>query len=76
MTPKQLEVMSMDLNPTKKLFMIAMLEMPDANRKRLAEFLNTDAPHVSTVAKKLVSDGLITTKRMDDSVSLRYEVLI
>lgn len=76
MTPKQLDVIKMNLNPTKKLFLIAMLEAPNANRKKLAELLNTDATHVSTVTKKMVNDGLIETYKIPDSVSLRYVVKI
>ena len=76
MNNKQLEVMKLSINPTKKLFMLAMLEQPNANRKKLAEFMNCDATHVSTVSKKLVEEGLISSKRVDESSAIRYEVLV
>lgn len=76
MNNKQLEVMSLSIHPTKKLFLLAMLEHPDANRKKLAEFMNCDATHVSTVSKKLVEDGLLSIRRLDESASVRYEVLV
>lgn len=76
MNAKQLEVMKLSIHPTKKLFMLAMLERPEANRKRLAEFMNCDATHVSVVAKKLVDDGLVSIERVDDSVAIKYKVLI
>ena len=56
--------------------MLAMIEKPEANRKTLAEFMNCDATHVSTVAKKLVSDGLIKVERKEETSAIRYEVLV
>ena len=75
MNDKQLEVMKLSINPTKKLFMLAMLEKPEANRKALAEFMNCDATHISSVTKKLVSDGLVSVTRQCESSAIRYKVL-
>lgn len=74
MNSKQLAVMKMKINPMKKLMLIAMLEDSNLNRKRLAELAGVDARHVSTVAKKLIEDGLIETYKIPDSVSVRYIV--
>ena len=76
MNNKQLEVMQCSINPTKKLFLLAMLERPEASRRQLAEFMNCDATHISTVAKKLVNDGLLRVSRVDNSAAIRYEVLV
>lgn len=74
MNTKQLEVMKMSLNPTKKLFLLAMLEMPEASRKGLSEFMNCDATHISTVSKKLVEDGLIMIERVEETSRVKYTV--
>lgn len=76
MNNKQLEIMQCSLHPTKKLFLLAMLERPESSRRQLAEFMNCDATHVSTVAKKLIKDGLLNVVRVDNSAAVRYEVLI
>lgn len=76
MNNKQLEIMKLSINPTKKLFMLAMIECPNASRKHLAELMNCDPTHISTVAKKLVSDGLIKVERVADTSNVRYEVLV
>lgn len=51
-----------------------MLEMPEASRKGLSEFMNCDATHISTVSKKLVEDGLIMIERVEETSRVKYTV--
>lgn len=76
MNDKQLEVMGMEMNPTKKLFLLAILERPESSRKKLAEFMNCDPSHISTVTKKLVADGLLLIERVEESPRVKYTVLV
>lgn len=76
MTAKQIEVMGMELNPTKKLVLLAILERPDSSRKTLSEFMNCDPTHLSTLTKKLVADGLLSIDRVEDSARVKYSVLV
>lgn len=76
MNARQLEVMKLKLHPALKLAMVAMIEWPDAHRELLAEKMNVDKTQLSSTVKKLVEAGLVTAKRADDSVQMRYTVLI
>lgn len=76
MNKKQLKVMGLSLNPTKKLVLLAILERPGSSRKQLSEFMNCDATHVSTITKKLVTDGLLSIDRVEESARVKYTVLV